>query len=46
MLKRNAAVALLASALAAWGQRVMAGQAESQAQFGCQKLAQEKQDWD
>jgi hypothetical protein len=27
------------------GQRVMAGQAEPKAEFGCQKLAQEKQDW-
>jgi hypothetical protein len=60
MLKGNAAVALLASALAACsavgqftvkdyqaksGQRVMAGQAEPKAEYSCQKLAQEKQDW-
>jgi len=27
------------------GQRVMAGQAEPKAEYNCQKLAQEKQDW-
>jgi hypothetical protein len=27
------------------GQRVVAGQAEPKADYGCQKLAQEKQDW-
>jgi hypothetical protein len=27
------------------GQRVMAGQAEPKAEYSCQKLAQEKQEW-
>src|SRR5438874_12221947 len=27
------------------GQRVMAGQAEPRAEYDCQKIAQEKQDW-